>query len=164
MSPSKPSPSPRPHRVRIRPRTTPTALIWSATLPSFKTASSAPATITSPWAARSAPTYNTLITNCTFGYGHGVSIGSGTTDGVTNLTVINCTFNNTDNGIRMKSDSGKGGNAQYLYYYNLSMTNITYAPIIIYSYYNTYGNPTTAGITPAIAAGEATASTSGEPV
>lgn len=112
----------------------------------------------------SAPTYNTLITNCTFGAGHGVSIGSDTSGGVTNITVMNCSFNNTQNGIRMKSDSGKGGNAQYLYYYNLSMTNIVYAPIVIYSYYNTYGNPTISGITPAVAAGEATASTSGEPI
>jgi polygalacturonase len=111
-----------------------------------------------------AVTYNTLITNCAFGYGHGVSIGSYTTDGVTNLTVINCTFNKTQNGIRMKSDSGRGGTAQYLYYYNLSMTNIVYAPILIYSYYNSYGNPTTAGITPAVAAAMSTASTSGEPV
>jgi polygalacturonase len=112
----------------------------------------------------SAPTYNTLITNCTFGFGHGVSIGSDTGGGVTNITVMNCTFNNTQNGIRMKSDSGKGGDAQYLYYYNLSMTNIAYAPILIYSYYNNYGNPTDSGITPAIAAGESTASTSGEPI
>jgi uncharacterized protein YccT (UPF0319 family) len=111
-----------------------------------------------------APTYNTVITNCTFGYGHGVSIGSYTTDGVTNLTVIDCTFNNTENGIRMKSDSGKGGTAQYLNYYHLTMTNITYAPIVIYSYYSSYGNPTTAGITPAIAAGMATGSTSNEPI
>jgi hypothetical protein len=32
------------------------------------------------------------------------------------------------------------------------MTNIKYAPILIYSYYNSYGNPTTSGITPAVAA------------
>jgi uncharacterized protein YccT (UPF0319 family) len=111
-----------------------------------------------------APTYNTLITNCTFGYGHGVSIGSYTTDNVTNLTVINCTFNNTQNGIRMKSDSGRGGTAQYLNYYNLTMTNILYAPIVIYSYYDSYGNPTDSGITPADAAGMAISNTSGEPI
>jgi polygalacturonase len=111
-----------------------------------------------------APTYNTLITNCTFGYGHGVSIGSDTGGGVTNLTVINCTFNNTQNGIRMKSDSGRGGTAQYLNYYHLTMTNITYAPILIYSYYDSYGNPTSPGITPATAASMAISNTSGEPI
>jgi hypothetical protein len=101
---------------------------------------------------------NILVTNCAFGSGHGVSLGSNTQSGVSNLTVINCTFNGTDNGIRMKSDNitsggaGEGGMAQNLYYYNIGMTNIKYAPIIIYSYYDQYGNPTTAGITPGKAA------------
>ena len=38
------------------------------------------------------PSANILVTNCTFGTGHGVSIGSNTQGGVSNLTVINCTF------------------------------------------------------------------------
>jgi hypothetical protein len=106
----------------------------------------------------SAPSSDILITNCTFGIGHGVSIGSNTAGGVSNVTVINCTFNGTDNGIRMKSDnssgggSGEGGIAQNLYYYNIGMTNIRYAPIIIYSYYHSYGNPSDSNITPAVAA------------
>jgi polygalacturonase len=101
---------------------------------------------------------NILVTNCTFGSGHGVSLGSNTQSGVSNLTVINCTFNGTDNGIRMKSDNltsggaGEGGMAQNLYYYNIGMTNIKYAPIIIYSYYDKYGNPTSPNIPPATAA------------
>jgi polygalacturonase len=104
------------------------------------------------------PSSDILVTNCAFGIGHGVSIGSNTQGGVSNLTVINCTFNGTDNGIRMKSDnatsggSGQGGIAQNLYYYNIGMTNIRYAPILIYSYYKSYGNPTIAGITPPDAA------------
>ena len=98
-----------------------------------------------------------LITNCTFGTGHGVSIGSFTSSGVSNITVINCTFNGTDNPIRMKSDnnlhgSSKGGIVQNLSYLNLSMTNVNNAVIMIYSYYNVSGTPTS--ITPAIAAGE----------
>ncbi len=104
------------------------------------------------------PSSDILVTNCAFGTGHGVSIGSNTQGGVSNLTVINCTFSGTDYGIRMKSDnstsggSGEGGIAQNLFYYNIGMTNITYAPILIYSYYKSYGDPTTAGITPAVAA------------
>ncbi|HUA39788.1 MAG TPA: glycosyl hydrolase family 28 protein [Candidatus Sulfopaludibacter sp.] len=103
-----------------------------------------------------------LITNCAFGTGHGVSIGSNTAGGVSNLTVINCSFNNTDNGIRMKSDNatsggaGEGGIAQNLYYYNLHMTNITYGAIIIYSYYNEDETPI--GTSPSTAAGESTGS------
>jgi hypothetical protein len=100
---------------------------------------------------------DTIVTNCTFGTGHGLSIGSNTSDGVSNLTVYACSFNGTDYGIRMKSDNnsssgGEGGLAQNLAYYNLTMTNITFAPIVIYSYYNKVGTPTS--VTPAIAASE----------
>ena len=109
------------------------------------------------------PTSDILVTNCTFGTGHGVSIGSNTAGGVSNLTVINCTFNNTDYGIRMKSDnatsgsSGAGGTAQNLYYYNLGMTNLKYGAIVIYSYYNEYGTPV--GISPSIAAAQVVGTT-----
>ncbi len=98
-----------------------------------------------------------LVTNCSFGSGHGMSIGGNTAGGVSNLTVINCSFNGTQYGIRMKSDNatssgGSGGIAQNLFYYNLSMTNITKAAIVVYSYYNEFGTPT--GITPSQAAAQ----------
>jgi len=82
-----------------------------------------------------------LITNCTFGFGHGVSIGSFTSSGVSNMTVINCTFTNTDQGIRIKSDRDRGGMVRNIGYYNLSMGNVQY-PILIYCYYtnNTFGS------------------------
>ena len=106
----------------------------------------------------SAVSSDTLVTNCAFGTGHGVSIGSNTEGGVSNLNVVNCTFNGTEYGIRMKSDnassggSGQGGLAQNLTYANLTMTNIVDAAIVIYSYYEEIGTPT--GITPLTAAGE----------
>src|ERR1035441_8501460 len=98
-----------------------------------------------------------LVTNCAFGDGHGMTIGGNTAGGVSNLTVINCTFNGTDYGIRMKSDNatsspGAGGVAQNLAYYNLSMTNIRYEPILIYSYYNQSGFSTPVGVSPSTAA------------
>jgi hypothetical protein len=92
-----------------------------------------------------------IITNCTFGDGHGVSIGSFTSGGVSNMTVINCTFNRTDNGIRIKSDDDRGGIVQNLSYLNLGMTNVHF-PITIYSYYNSVGTPSS--ITPATAASQ----------
>lgn len=109
------------------------------------------------------PAADILVTNCVFGDGHGMTIGSNTQGGVSNLTVVNCMFNGTDYGIRMKSDNatsspGAGGVAQNLYYYNLGMSNIRYQPISIYSYYNEVGTPT--GITPATAAGESIGSSS----
>ncbi len=98
-------------------------------------------------------TSDVLITNCTYGYGHGVSIGSGTAGGVSNLTVINCTFNNTEQGIRVKSDRERGGFVHNLSYLNLRMTNVQ-CPILIYcSYFAT--NRAYRGLndlTPAIAA------------
>jgi polygalacturonase len=80
-------------------------------------------------------TSDVLITNCTYGYGHGVSIGSYThSGGVSNLTVINCTFNNTEAGIRIKSDRDRGGLVQNVSYLNLFMTNVG-CPILIYAAY-----------------------------
>ena len=79
-------------------------------------------------------TSDVLITNCTYGYGHGVSIGSYTFGGVSNITVINCTFNNTESGIRIKSDRDRGGFVRNLSYLNLRMTNVG-CPILIYGSY-----------------------------
>jgi len=99
--------------------------------------------------AITATTADVVVTNCAFGIGHGVSIG-GTTGpgGVSNIMVINCTFNGTDNGIRIKSDNGlhgsspvTGGLCRNLYYLNLGMTNLNNSAIMIYAYYNLVGPP-----------------------
>jgi LEA14-like dessication related protein len=92
------------------------------------------------------PINGLLITNCTFGSGHGVSIGSGISVGVSNLTVVNCTFNGTVNGIRIKCNQGNSAPLNNLNYLGLSMTNVS-LPIVIYSYYNDTGTPD--NITPA---------------
>lgn len=98
-------------------------------------------------------TSDVLITNNTYGYGHGVSIGSYTAPYVSNMKVINCTFNNTDQGIRIKSDRDRGGFVHNISYCNLSMTNVA-RPLLIYCQYT---NTTPAyraldNITPEIAA------------
>lgn len=79
-------------------------------------------------------TANVLITNCTYGFGHGVSIGSYTAGGVSNITVINCTFNGTEQGIRIKTDRDRGGFVHDMKYLNLRMTNVE-LPILIYGSY-----------------------------
>jgi polygalacturonase len=79
-------------------------------------------------------TSDVLITNCTYGFGHGVSIGSYTQGGVSNITVINCTFNRTEAGIRIKTDRDRGGFVHDLKYLNLRMTNVG-CPILIYAAY-----------------------------
>jgi polygalacturonase len=67
---------------------------------------------------------NITVTDCTFLHGHGLSIGSETVGGVRGLTVKNCTFDDTENGIRIKSRRGKGGLVQDLSYSDITMTNV----------------------------------------
>lgn len=100
-------------------------------------------------------TSGVLLTNNTYGTGHGISIGSYTdSGGVSNIMVINCTMNGTANGIRIKSDDGRGGLVQNISYYNVSMTNVNF-PIQIYSYYLLVGTPS--GISPYYASTQAVA-------
>ena len=94
--------------------------------------------------------HDILVTNCWFGTGHGMSIGSFTEAGVSNLLVINCGWNGSENGIRNKSERGRGGLVQQLNYINLSMTNVQW-PILMYSYYQ-YGVGTLEQATPYMAA------------
>ena len=58
------------------------------------------------------------------GYGHGVSIGSHTYGGVSDITVEDCTFTNTECGIRIKSDRGRGGTVQRPHLPQPQMTNV----------------------------------------
>jgi polygalacturonase len=65
------------------------------------------------------------VTDCTFLHGHGMSIGSETAGGVRNITVRNCTFENTENGIRIKSDLRRGGLVENISYSDITMSNVT---------------------------------------
>ncbi len=85
-----------------------------------------------------------VVQNCTFGVGHGCSIGSYTSHGVDHLTVNNCTFNATTSGIRIKTSRDRGGIVQYLTYSNITMTNVV-NPIWLSEWYpSDPSNPTTA--------------------
>src|SRR6202012_3188698 len=75
-------------------------------------------------------TSDVLITHCKYGNGHGVSIGSPTRGGVTNFTVSDCTFQDTECGIRIKSDRDRGGELRNLTFRNLRMNHVGY-PILI---------------------------------
>lgn len=74
------------------------------------------------------------ITDCTFKHGHGVSIGSETVGGVRNVTVRNCTFEDTDNGLRIKSRRGRGGRVENFVCTDIAMTNV-HPAISIAAYY-----------------------------
>ena len=79
-------------------------------------------------------TSGVLISNNVYGNGHGVSIGSYTSPSVSNLTVMYCTFTNTDAGLRIKTDRDRGGFVHNISYSNLTMTNVM-RPILIYTEY-----------------------------
>jgi polygalacturonase len=89
----------------------------------------------SPSAGWSAASTDIIIKHNTFLHGHGVSIGSYTTGGVDSMLVDSCTFNETTNGIRIKSQRGRGGEVRNITYSNLSMTNVRY-PIYFTAYYS----------------------------
>lgn len=77
---------------------------------------------------------NIFITNCAFGNGHGLSMGSSMTAGISNMTVINCSFNGTQYGLKGKSTRGSGGLAQNINYLNITLSNVDF-PISFSSYY-----------------------------
>jgi len=76
------------------------------------------------------------VTDCTFLHGHGMSIGSETAGGVRNLTVRNCTFENTENGLRIKSQRGKGGIVENISYSDITMKNVNPAITLTCYYMN----------------------------
>jgi polygalacturonase len=84
-----------------------------------------------------------LITGCTIGAGHGISVGGQTDAGLNGLTVKNCTFNGTTNGLRMKAGPAKldgntfgglGGVVKNVLFTDITMTGVA-NPIIINSWY-----------------------------
>lgn len=74
------------------------------------------------------------ISDCLILHGHGVSIGSETLGGVRNVTVTHCVFDGTANGLRIKSQRGKGGLVENIVYEDIRMTNVDPA-ITFTSYY-----------------------------
>jgi polygalacturonase len=78
------------------------------------------------------------VTDCTFLHGHGMSIGSETLGGVHNVTVKNCTFENTENGLRIKSQRGKGGLVENIIYEDITMTNVD--PAVTFTCYYSYNS------------------------
>lgn len=81
-----------------------------------------------------APCENILIENCTCLHGHGISIGSETTNGVKNVTVRNCTFKGTDNAIRVKSNITLGGPVQNVSYSDIRMEGVKYPILLTFEY------------------------------
>jgi len=75
-----------------------------------------------------------LITDCTFGHGHGVAFGSETNGGCHNVIIRNCSFENSTVGMVMKANRTRGGPVDNIVFENLTMKNVGQA-IIFTSYY-----------------------------
>ncbi len=75
-----------------------------------------------------------LVEDCTIKHGHGISFGSEIVGGVKDVVVRNCTFEGTDNGIRIKTDRKKGGPVTNILYENITMKDVAGA-ITITCYY-----------------------------
>jgi polygalacturonase len=69
--------------------------------------------------------------------GHGMSIGSGTSGGVSDILVSDLTIDGADNGIRIKSDRSRGGVVERVKYENVCMRKVT-SPILLTSMYTTF--------------------------
>lgn len=84
-------------------------------------------------------TETVLVTDCTFKHGHGVSVGSNVGGGIRNITVQRCTFEDTDNGIRIKSARDRGGVVENIVYRDITMKNVGVAITINLFYFDKAG-------------------------
>lgn len=85
---------------------------------------------------RGIPTENVIIYNCRVYNGHGgFVVGSEMSGGVRNVFLKNCQFIGTDNGLRFKSNRGRGGVVENIYIENVDMANIKSDAILYDLYY-----------------------------
>lgn len=79
---------------------------------------------------------NVIIAECTVNEGHGgFVIGSNTDGGMRNIYVSNCVFDGTDIGVRVKSNTGRGGNVHRIFIEDLYMPKILETAILFDTYY-----------------------------
>ncbi len=68
--------------------------------------------------------HDVLIEDLTCLHGHGISIGSPTRDGLSHIIVRRCSFDGADNGLRIKSYRGNGGDVHDIWYSDIVMKNV----------------------------------------
>ena len=84
---------------------------------------------------RSRPCRNITVRNCRMAHGHGgVVIGSEMSGGVSDVVVRDCTFGDTERGIRIKTRRGRGGYVKHVSFENITMERIG-AAITVNEYY-----------------------------
>lgn len=81
------------------------------------------------------PCENLIISNCNMLHGHGgVVIGSEMSGSIRNVVINNCTFVDTDRGIRFKTRRGRDGVIENINISNIVIDN-TLCPIVVNLYY-----------------------------
>jgi polygalacturonase len=78
---------------------------------------------------------NLTIAHNHFGRGHGMSIGSETNAGVQDVRVCDLSLDGTSNGLRIKSDSSRGGLVQNVSYTDVCVRNVSSA-LVFNPYYS----------------------------
>jgi len=82
------------------------------------------------------PTENVVVRHVTSLQGHGgMVIGSEMSGDIRNVLAHDCFFDGTDRGIRLKSNSSRGGRVENIWYSNIRMRNIQLEAININSDY-----------------------------
>jgi polygalacturonase len=89
-----------------------------------------------------APVEHVYIHDSIFRHGHGLSVGSELGGGIHDVRVENIVMENTDAGVRIKSNRGRGNDIHDLHYKNIRMTNVG-QPIQITEYYPKWPAPGT---------------------
>lgn len=84
-----------------------------------------------------------LIENSVMHAGHGISIGSETANGIGEVTVRNTTFDQTENGVRIKSARDRGNMIGPLHVSDVTMEKVSTPILITFSY---AGNSGAAGL------------------
>jgi polygalacturonase len=80
------------------------------------------------------PTANLTIAHNHFYGGHGISIGSETDGGLSGMLVTDLSIDGADNGIRIKSNSSRGGEVRNVVYEDVCIRN-TANPILMDTHY-----------------------------
>lgn len=84
--------------------------------------------------AKIGPVEHVYIHDSIFRHGHGLSVGSELAGGISDVRVENIVMENTDAGVRIKSNRTRGNDIHDLHYKNIKMTGVG-QPIQITEYY-----------------------------
>jgi polygalacturonase len=85
--------------------------------------------------------YGVMIAHNHIYWGHGISIGSETNAGVTNVHVYDNSFEDSEEALRIKSDYARGGKVTHIFYENICIRNAENA-LLFTPYYSTKALPT----------------------